>query len=162
MGNIHQPDAGFSLEEAVQTYTQMLFRIAFSMTGDPDDAEDILQNVFLKYHLKHPAFSDSEHCKAWLIRTAVNETKDFLRFRKRQRTLSENAALVLPREQDRTVMEALLALPVKLQSVMYLFYVEGYRAEEIGKMLGTSSAAVRKRLQKGREALKSIYLEGEV
>ena len=140
----------------------MLFRIAFSMTGSPDDAEDILQNVFLKYHLKHPAFADAEHCKAWLIRTAVNETKDFLRFRKRQLKLSENAALVLPREQDRTVMEALLALPVKFQSVLYLFYVEGYRAEEIGKMLGTSSAAVRKRLQKGREALKAIYLEGEL
>ena len=162
MGNIHQPDSEFSLEEAVRTYTDMLFRIAFSMIGDSDDAEDILQNVFLKYHLKHPAFADSEHCKAWLIRTAVNETKDFLRFRKRQRKLSENAALVLPREQDRAVMEALLALPVKFQSVLYLFYVEGYRTEEIGRMLRLTSAAVRKRLQKGREALKSIYLEGEV
>ena len=162
MRNTHQSNAEFPLEEAVQTYTHMLFRIAFSMTGNSDDAEDILQNVFLKYHLKRPDFSDSEHCKAWLIRTAVNETKDFLRFRKRQLKLSENAAQVLPREQDRTVMEALLALPVKFQSVLYLFYVEGYRAEEIGKMLGLSSAAVRKRLQKGREALKSIYLEGEV
>lgn len=162
MRNIHKSDGDFSLEAAVQAHTQMLFRIAFSMTGSPDDAEDILQNVFLKYHLKHPAFADSEHCKAWLIRTAVNETKDFLRFRKRQLRLSENAAQVLPREQDRTVMEALLALPVKYQSVLYLFYVEGYRAEEIGKMVGVSSAAVRKRLQKGRAALKSIYLEGEI
>ena len=162
MRNLQEADAGISLEEAVTAYTQMLFRIVFSMTGSPDDAEDILQNVFLKFHLKHPAFADSEHCKAWLIRTAVNETKDFLRFRKRQLKLSATAAEVLPREQDRTAMEALLALPVKLQSVMYLFYIEGYRAEEIGQMLGLSSAAVRKRLQKGREALKSIYLEGEV
>ena len=162
MRNLQETDAEFSLEEAVTTYTQMLFRIAFSMTGSPDDAEDILQNVFLKFHLKRPAFTDSEHCKAWLIRTAVNETKDFLRFRKRRLKLFATAAEVLPREQDRTAMEALLALPVKLQSVMYLFYVEGYRAGEIGEMLGLSSAAVRKRLQKGREALKSIYLEGEV
>ena len=152
-------DLSPTVEEAVAEYAEMLFRVAFSATGCAADAEDIVQNVFLKYHLKRPAFRDSEHEKAWFLRVTENETKSFLRFRKRRRALAEDAAPLLPEPHDRAVMGALLRLPPKLKTAMYLFYVEGYGSAEIARMLGVSDAAIRKRLAKGRIKLREIYLE---
>ncbi len=152
-------DGSVSLEEAVAEYADMLFRIAFSVTGCAADAEDILQNVFLKFHTKKPQFNDAEHVKAWLIRVTENEAKSLLRFQKRRKRLAEDAAPLLPEARDRAVMESLLRLPPKLKTAMYLYYVEGYGSAKIAGMLGISDAAVRKRLEKGRIKLKEIYLE---
>ena len=69
------------LEQIVTQYTDMLFRISYSMCGIAADAEDILQNVFLKLCVKRPHFRDDAHCRAWLIRVTINETKNALRFR---------------------------------------------------------------------------------
>ena len=151
----------FPLEEVVSAYTDMLFRIGFSMLGSADDTEDVLQNVFLKYHAKRPAFVDGEHCKAWLIRVTINETKNFLRFRKRRRKLEEDAMEVVPGTADRSALDALMRLPTKYKVVMHLYYVEGYKSAEIARIVGITPGAVRKRLVKGREKLKAIYLEGE-
>ena len=151
----------FPLEEVVSAYADMLFRIGFSMLGSADDTEDILQNVFLKYHMKHPVFADAEHCKAWFIRVTINETKNFLRFRKRRKKLEEDAMEVVSGTEDRAALDALMRLPAKYKAVMYLYYVEGYKSAEIAQIVGISPGAVRKRLVKGRDKLKAIYLEGE-
>lgn len=60
------------LEQIVTQYTDMLFRISYSMCGIAADAEDILQNVFLQLCVKRPHFRDDAHCRAWLIRVTID------------------------------------------------------------------------------------------
>jgi RNA polymerase sigma-70 factor (ECF subfamily) len=59
------------IEYAVEKYSQMLFRICYSILNNKHDAEDALQETFLRYMLKAPLFKDSEHEKAWLIKVAT-------------------------------------------------------------------------------------------
>lgn len=156
----------FDLQGVIEQYTDMLFRISFSMTGSAADSEDILQNVFLRFHLKKPRFSGEAHCKAWLIRVTVNETKSFLRFRTRTRTVDLDAlAEVLPDKAEAGVFRDILLLQPKYQAVMHLHYVEGYKTAEIADILEISPAAVRKRLETGRKQLKNpqaTVRDGEV
>lgn len=148
----------FEPADIAYTYTDMLFRISFSMVGTVDDAEDILQNVFLKYHTKKPQFRDGEHCKAWLIRVTINESKNFLRFRMRRRKTDITALEeILPDNTEQEIFTDLMLLPPKYKTVLHLYYIEGYRTMEVAEMLGISPAAVRKRLEKGRKQLKLIY-----
>lgn len=151
----------FELADIVETYTDTLFRISFSMTGSAVDAEDILQNVFLKYHTKKPLFRGEEHCKAWLIRATINECKNFLRFRALRRT-EDIAPLeeILPDRSERSIFKDILLLSPKYRLVLHLHYVEGYKTAEVADILKITPAAVRKRLEKGRKQLRLIY-DGE-
>ncbi len=149
-------------EEIVRMYTELLFRISYSMSGNAADAEDVLQNVFLKYCVKRPHFRDGAHCKAWLIRVTVNETKNMLRFRALRRTEDLTPlAEILPDHEQQAVFQDILLLPEKYKIVLILHYVEGYKTAEIAEILKISPAAVRKRLEKGRKQLKLIYTEEE-
>lgn len=144
-----------TVEELVEEYSNMLFKICLVIVGNEWDAQDVIQDVFCRYIEHAPAFHDKEHEKAWLIKVAVNRCKDIHRFRLRhpQTDLEEITAYSeLPEQSE--VLLALMQLPGSLKSVVYLHYIEGYKMKEIGKMLGISSNAVKKRLQRGREALK--------
>lgn len=148
------PDA----QRAVHEYGNSLFRLCSVMTGNRDDAEDAVQECFLKYVEKAPDFNDTEHEKAWLIRVASNICKDILRKRKHQSFVSLDEIRNLGVCEDNAqILELLISLEEKYRIVIHLHYVEGYKAREIASMLGISEAAVKKRLQRGREALKEIY-----
>lgn len=143
------------IEHVVTTYSNMLFKLCFSMLGGNSDAEDAVSDTLIRYITKAPAFHEEEHRKAWLIRVAVNICNDMCRFRKRNDfinidELTEHCA----RETGRTVLEEVMRLPVKYKTVIHLFYIEGYKTDEIAQILSVSPAAVRKRLQYGREMLK--------
>lgn len=150
------------LEQIVTQYTDMLFRISYSMCGIAADAEDILQNVFLKLCVKRPRFRDDAHCRAWLIRVTINETKNALRFRAVRRE-EDIAPLeeILPDREQQEVFRDILLLPARYKIVLQLYYVEGYKTAEIAEILKISPAAVRKRLEKGRKQMKLIYTEEE-
>ena len=140
-----------------------VFRIAFSYLKDRELAEDVLQNVFLKYYTKKPLFRSWEHCKAWLIRVTINESKNLLRFRvRRQAADIDDLAEILPSRIEQGIFMDILLLPDKYKTVLYLYYAEGYKTDEIAQMLKISPAAVRKRLEKGRKQLKLIYDEGAI
>ena len=142
------------LEQIVTQYTDMLFRISYSMCGIAADAEDILQNVFLKLCAKRPHFRDDAHCRAWLIRVTINETKNALRFRAVRRE-EDIAPLeeILPDREQQEVFRDILLLPARYKIVLQLYYVEGYKTAEIAEILKISPAAVRKRLEKGRKQI---------
>lgn len=59
-------------EAAVRRYADTVYRLAYARTGSREDAEDVFQEVFLRYVRKKPTFKDEEHRKAWLIRVTVN------------------------------------------------------------------------------------------
>ena len=70
-----------SIEAMIQIYGNMLFRLCLITLGNASDAEDAVQETFIKYFQKAPAFECAEHEKAWLITVATNKCKDILRFK---------------------------------------------------------------------------------
>ena len=118
-------------------------------------AEDVLQEVFSKYLLTRKNFNSKEHEKAWLIKVATNISRNMVMLRLKRSTANlEDVTEIGVKDEDSEVFEAIMNLPVKHKIVMVLFYVEGYKTEEIADITQISSDAVRKRLQKGRELLK--------
>ncbi len=148
------PDA----ERAVSAYGNSLYRLCSVMTGNREDADDAVQECFLRYIEKAPDFNDREHEKAWLIKTASNICKDILRKRKHQSFVSLDEIRNLGASEDNAqILGLLVSLEEKYRIVIHLHYVEGYKASELSALLGISEAAVKKRLQRGREALREIY-----
>ena len=148
------------LEELVITYSDRLYRLSLSMLGNAADAEDAVSEVMLKYMLKSPEFQDEEHRKAWLLRTTTNQCRDMLRHRNRRRHVPlEEVAEEVADPGDRLFLEILQQLPYKYRAVMLLVYGEGYTSSEAAEILHISPAAVRKRLQTGREKLKLAMKE---
>ncbi len=146
------------IEAVVKTYGNMLFRLCLVMLGSESDAEDAVQETMLTYLQKAPEFRDAEHEKAWLITVATNRCKDMLRYRTRHTTVELECLNEYTEDASGSgILEALMTLPEKFRLVLVLHYVEGYRVEDIAKMIGKSASAVKMRLQKGRNLLRDIY-----
>lgn len=142
------------VERILQAYGDMLYRTAYVLLGNPHDVQDALQETLLRYLEKAPAFMSSAHEKAWLLRVTSNCCKDCLRFRKRHTYMDlEPLRECLP-AQEHPHLQELYALPAKWKTVLMLYYFEGYSVKEIGEILGLSESAVKKRLQRAREALR--------
>ena len=143
------------VQKIVNKYSDMLFRICYCVLCSKADAEDALQDTFVKFITKAPEFTDDEHEKAWLIKVATNISRNSLMLRLRRSTTNlDDIAEIGVKDEDSEVFEAIMGLPVKYKIPMVLFYVEGYKTNEIADIMQISSDVVRKRLQKGRELLK--------
>ena len=142
---------------AYDLYADMLYKIAFLHTADKDESEDILQEVFIKLLYKSPTFKSSEHKKAWLIKTTVNQCKDFLKS-SRRKVLPLNDEILgdeLFDERKLDVRNKLLKLDAKYKTVLFLYYYEDYTVEMIATTLSLSKSNVKMRLKRGRELLKN-------
>ena len=145
-------------EKVVRIYGDMLLRICFVMLGNEADAEDAVQETIIRYFRKAPTFESCEHEKAWLIVAAKNICRDMIRFRQRHpQTSIEYLQLLTSDPSDSGILEALMSLPEKFRLVLTLYYVEGYRVEDIAKMISRTPSAVKMRLQKGRKLLEEKY-----
>ena len=150
------------LEEVLEQYGNMLFRYAFMMLGTSQDAEDVVQDTLLKYWQKAPVFKDKSHEKAWMLTVTANRCRDLLRSRMRHGEVPLESVAEIPDSTgeviaESCILDALLSLPEKYKSVLYLYYVEEYRVENIAGIIGKTSSAVKMRLKKGRELLKEVY-----
>ncbi|MCH5185702.1 MAG: RNA polymerase sigma factor [Oscillospiraceae bacterium] len=146
------------VENTVKTYSNMLFKLCFTLLRNNADAEDAVSDVFLKYISTSISFTDEEHKKAWLIRVATNICKNTIKFRKVRNHINlDDAAEYCKSDNDIGIFTELLNLPAKYRTVIHLYYVEGYKTSEIADILSVSPAAVRKRLQYGRDMLKIEY-----
>ncbi len=141
------------IESTVRTYANMLYRLSLSMLGSSADAEDAVQETFLRYVQKAPDFESAAHEKAWLIRVCINRCRDEQRRRRRDILPQESSAGNIP---DIPIMEALRKLPEKFRLVMMLHYSEGYPVDDIAKIIRRTPSAVKMRLKKGRQLLKEI------
>ena len=142
-----------------ERYTNLLYRLCYSILLVREDAEDAVQDVFLKYYRKQPTFADEDHEKAWLIRVAVNHCKDILRRRKLREFIpfSEVEDLLAEKVVEADVygvLQALFELADRYRIVMILHYLEGYPVKEVARLCGISQSAVKMRLSRGREQLK--------
>jgi RNA polymerase sigma-70 factor (ECF subfamily) len=147
------------LDDAMQRNGDRVFRVAVAGMGTRADAEDVVQDVFLKLLEKRPAFESEEHEAAWLVRVTVNMCRSRLRSpRRRQVPLLETYPARDERQHD--VMETVMSLPPKYRSVIHLYYYEGYSTREIAEMTAQKDSTVREQLTRARRMLKK-YMEGE-
>lgn len=156
------------IKRAIDKYADMLQRICLLHLKNTQDAEDIFQNVFLKYAMYDYVFANEKHEKAWLIKVAVNECKDVLKsFYKRNilpsdviEDMKSNGTWsmsFIADEDDKEkeiVLEAVLSLPEKYKTVIYLYYFEDYSGEEIADITKRSKSSVYKLLSRGRSILR--------
>lgn len=142
-------------------YGDDVYRFAFSCTRHGADAEDICQTVFCRLLQGDVVLLDGRE-KAWLLSAAANACKNRLRFLAHRRHAPLEEAADVPDETDRTVLEAVLALPVKYRAPIHLYYYEGYTQSEIADILSLSLTAVQTRMQRGRALLKKELTEYEL
>lgn len=145
-------------EEVVKRFSDMVFRIALSRTGNYNDAEDITQEVFLKYIQKNKNYEDWEHIKAWLIRVTENLSKNLLNSAWHRHTapLEDGMDVGETPPQGSEILEAVQKLPEKYREIIRLHYLKGYRVEEISKQLNINESTVKTRLRRGRKKLREI------
>ena len=148
------------LEELVTRHENTLFRAALAILGEVHEAEDAVQDAFVRYLEKRPEFRDENHEKAWLLRVTANLCKSALRARKRHPTVELLDVYPAPEGDTRELVEAVLDLPANQRAAVHLYYYEGYSTEEIAGILGQRPGTVRSHLSRAREALRQ-KLKGE-
>ena len=149
-----------TIRQAVTDYSDMLLRLACTRLGCAADAEDAVQEAFLRLLTARPAFRDREHEKPWLIRTTLQRASDIRRKAENRNIPLEAAAeAAAPDTPGGELRAAVRALPGKYGAVVHLYYYEGYTIKEIAKLLGLPSATVGTRLARGRERLRQMLKE---
>lgn len=147
------------LERYISLYRLTVFRVALNYVKNYEDAEDISQDAFVKLYTCDDSFAADENVKAWLIRVAINLSKNLLK--KSRRRGDAELTMDIPSEDitDTGLYDCIKQLKPEYSGVIYLFYYEGYSVKEIAKLCGLTSAAVRTRLCRGRERLREMLLK---
>ncbi|MBR5155533.1 MAG: sigma-70 family RNA polymerase sigma factor [Clostridia bacterium] len=149
--------------QSVEKYFDMIYRLAFSQTKDREHADDVVQDVFLRFLKTDKCFESDEHIKAWLLRVTLNCSKNvFLSsWHKKIVPLSERAdEPVFDTAEKGDVYYAVSELPAKYRVVIHLFYYEDMSIEDISRYLKMNVSTVKSQLSRGRKLLKE-KLKGE-
>lgn len=141
-------------------YSEHVFRLAFSFLGSPADAEDIVQDVFIKIFEKQCVIKKGKE-KAFLLTVTANCCRDFLKQACRKRVVAyddvENELYYESLSfEESELIQAIMHLPHKYRIVIHLHYYEGYTFKEIAHILHLSPSAVSMRIYRGREELKKV------
>lgn len=142
--------------EIYERHVKTVYRVCFAYMKNASETEDATQNTFLKLIDCNVEFQNEEHEKAWLIVTATNICKNHFRhwwYKNKPIADYENKSSQLPFEIDETI-NAVMLLPQKYKTAIYLYYYEGYTSVEIAKMLHKPQSTIRNYLHEGRKILK--------
>ena len=142
--------------DAVAQHQDMVYCVALHWFCIPQDAEDAVQEVFLRLYTEEKPFSGPEHLRRWLLRVTVNVCKDALKspWRKRRVPMESIPEPVFEEPGQRDLYREVLALPEKYRTVLGLYYYEELSTKEISALLNIRQTAVTTRLSRGRELLK--------
>ena len=146
------------IKQIVEEHSLSMFRASYALCGNKADAEDAVQEAFLRLIEKDPTFKDDEHEKAWLLRVTINITKNMLKSSHRT-NLQVNEDILYEKNQINEVIACVLTLDERYRSVIHLYYYEGYSVDEISNMVGISKSNVQIRLMRGRTKLKESLEE---
>lgn len=145
--------------EKVVDVRDMLFRVACSMLPSRYDREDAVQETIRIALQKRESLRHDEHFKTWIVRILINECNKVLRKKKREALQAEIRA-DLPDDANLEMMDALLALDIKIRIPIVLSCVEGYTIKEISGLMKLPEGTVKWRLSRGRELLRTQLVEG--
>lgn len=142
------------IEDVLNRYSAMVYRLAFARVKNCYDADDILQNVFLRYMRSGTVFHDEEHRKAWLIRATINCGKSLLTSAWFRRISPMDDSLYTEMKEHSEVYYAVMELPPKYRTVVHLFYFEEYSVAEIANLTSQKEATVKSQLHRARGLLR--------
>lgn len=156
------------IERAIGSYGDAIWRACLLYLA-PADAEDVFQDVFLKYALRDAPFNDGAHEKTWLLRVAINACKDVLKSARRQNASVEELSDAgregeLGAESDdatlglHAILDAMDALGDPPKTQLYLALYEGYTAREISQMTGMPEGTVYSWISRGKKLLREALL----
>lgn len=146
----------------VDEYSDMLLRIALHHIHNYAQAQDIVQDTFIKYLYKAPEFESKEKEKAWLIRVTSHLCKDHLKhwwFKKRADIPYENIMFTKD-EETYELLEVVWQLPFHQRNAVYLYYYEDMSTREIADIYHVKESTVSSWLFRARKKLKEL-LKGE-
>lgn len=147
----------------VQRYAPSIYRLAYARTGCQADAEDVMQEVFLRLIKARPFFSGEEQARAWLFRVAANCASDLIRLPWRRRELPldglEERLPASDTPESGSVTEAVLSLPARYRIPIHLYYYEDFSVAEIARIIGRSEGTVKSRLFRARNLLRKRLTE---
>lgn len=154
------------IEQLVHTYSDYLYRIAFIYTKDERAAEEVVQDVFLKFYQKGGQFRGEATMKTYLVKMTIHRSYDYLRSWKNKRyilleklqhvPLTKSAETFVTEQETRgEITKAVLTLPVKDREVLLLYYYEQYTTKEVAQLLELPESTVKSRLARARNKLKS-------
>ena len=154
--------AEINVQRLYQQLLPTVYRAAYTYLKNPSDSEDAAQEAFLRLVQSRRTFSDERQVKAWLIVTVGNIAKDMLRRRSRgDVNLDDHPELPAPSRERGDLLAALLALPEKYKTSMFLYYYEGYSVREIARAMGQPEGTVKSWLHRAREILRKDLEEDE-
>lgn len=153
-----------AFREAFELYANSLLAMSYAYVKDWATAEDIVQDVFLKYWQQRDQFRGESKLKTYLTAICINACKDYLKsWRYRTHTLTNHfLKAVKPKQplhlqQERSeIGEAVLSLPLQFREPIYLYYYEGYTYREVSELLNVPESTVRNRINRGKNMLKDL------
>lgn len=156
----------------LEKHGDRVFRTAFMYLKNYQDAEDVLQMTFEKYLIAKPLFKSEEHEKAWLLRVAINISKNLVTSGWKKKVIYDDEQLKLFADEavaqegisdsddnSEVILKAVLALPKNLSVVIQLFYYEEYSVAQIADLLDISVGNVTTRLNRARKKLEKSLRE---
>lgn len=158
------------IEEVMQTYGDYLTRVAYLYMKDEMLAEDIVQDVFIKFY-QSAQFEGRASLKTYLVRMTINRCYDELRKQQRKkesffakifrRTDQTPESMAVAKTEMGEVTTALLQLPLAQREAIIFYYYEEMTSVEIAELLDISESTVRMRLKRAREALRKVLIDME-
>jgi len=158
-GAAKQPGREYDAGAMLEKYSSIVFGVAFSRMKHRETAEDIMQDVFVRFIRSSPALESEEHEKAWFIRATINRCKSFhaSAWFRHTAPMPDVPPAATPDDEDaRAVLEAVSKLPAALRQTVYLHYFEGMLTREIAQHLKKSESAVKSTLMRARKRLKQL------
>ena len=149
-------------EILMEKYRDHLFAVAFNICKNAADADDVVQDTFLQYHIADEQFENEQHIRAWLIRVTINKAKNInISFWWRAgiplEDYMETLTFETPEAED--LFEEVMKLPEKYRIVIHLFYYEDYSIREIAQIINATESNVKVRLTRGRRLLRNVLKE---
>ena len=154
----------FKFNAITEQYIDVVYRVTLSYCKNKSDAEDVVQNTFIKLYQSSIGFEEEEYLKRWLIRVAINEAKNLrMSFWKRNMfSLEEtdgNETYEFCKEEHTQLHDAVMKLPSKYRIVVHLYYFEDYSVKEIAEIIKVKETTVQTQLMRARTKLKEQLKE---
>ena len=165
----------FILEKVMIEYGNELVRLAFSYVKDTEIAKDMVQNTFIKCYKNLDSFRFDAQIKTWLYRITINECKDYLKSWNYKMVqvksfINETAKSILPSTEktvidkynNEEIKDTIFSLPKVYREVVYLYYYDSLKTEEIAKVLDIPVNTVKTRLRRAKQRLEPMIKEAEL
>ncbi len=159
-----------NIEDVINTYSHDLYKYGVWLTKNSHDAEDLVQETFLRAWMSLDSLKNPAAIKSWLITILRRENARRFEKKRPELTSSENEFLDNIQEDDYQidffdisgVRKAIMKMDINYSEPLVLQTLYGYKSKEIGKLLGIKEGAVMTRLFRARKILRTLYIEDEV